>query len=145
MQPSHPDQEQRRQGVAEDQEQRREGVAGDQEQRRQGVAGDKETAIDRSAATVAERVREGTHFSEAIARDAGYDQLLGAVAQLGPTYAFDRGGRPAAVDAVRQALPVMERDLFDAVLEDYACELAATQEALLRVALAYGRRCRTSE
>jgi hypothetical protein len=69
-----------------------------------------------------------------------YRELLRAVSSLGPRYAFDRDGRPAAIDAVRDALPVMERDLFDAILDDHACELAAVEEALYRVALAYGRR-----
>ena len=68
-----------------------------------------------------------------------YRDLLHAISRLGPQYAFDREGRPAAIDAVRQALPLMERDLFDAILEDHACEVAAVEEALYRVALTYGR------
>ena len=34
---------------------------------------------------------------------------------------------------------MMERDLFDAVLEDHACEVAAVEEALYQLALALGR------
>jgi outer membrane protein assembly factor BamA len=49
------------------------------------------------------------------------------------------GMRPDAVNAVREALPMMERDLFDAVLEDHACEVAAIEEALYQLALALSR------
>jgi hypothetical protein len=69
-----------------------------------------------------------------------YHALLQAISRLGPRYAFDRDGRPSAIDAVREALPLMERDLFDAIVDDHACEVAAVEEALYRVALAYGRR-----
>jgi hypothetical protein len=71
-----------------------------------------------------------------------YLDLLAQVRGLGDRYAFDRDGRPAAIAAVREALPVMERDLFDAVVDDHACEVAAIEEALYRMALAYGRRGR---
>jgi hypothetical protein len=53
-----------------------------------------------------------------------------------PKFAFDREGRPGAIAAIREALPAMERDLFDAVIEDCECELAATREALFRIASA---------
>jgi hypothetical protein len=33
----------------------------------------------------------------------------------------------------------MERDLFDAVLDDHACELAAVEEALYQLARALAR------
>jgi hypothetical protein len=62
--------------------------------------------------------------------------LLAAVAASDNRYAFDREGRPPALQAVRNALPAMEAELFDVILEDIACELAATQEALYRVAVA---------
>jgi hypothetical protein len=65
-----------------------------------------------------------------------FETLLSAVAASGDRYAFDRDGRPQAVRAVRSALPAMEAELFDAILEDVACELAATQEALYQLALA---------
>ena len=61
------------------------------------------------------------------------DALLEAIRHTSDRFAFDREGRPAAVAAIRNALPALERDLFDAVLEDLACELAASQEALYRV------------
>ena len=34
---------------------------------------------------------------------------------------------------IRAALPTMERELFDAVVEDFECELAAMREALFRM------------
>ena len=66
--------------------------------------------------------------------EAEYTSLLDAVRRMHARFAFDRAGRPGAIDAVREALPVMERDLFDAVLEDHACELAAVEEALYGLA-----------
>jgi hypothetical protein len=68
-----------------------------------------------------------------------YLALLHAVRKTHVRFAFDRDGRPGAVHAVREALPVMERDLFEAVLEDHACELAAVEEALYQFALALAR------
>ena len=68
-----------------------------------------------------------------------YLALLEAVKRLHARFAFDRDGRPGAINAVREALPVMERDLFEAVLEDHACEIAAVEEALYQFALALGR------
>ena len=64
------------------------------------------------------------------------DALLAAVAGSDARYAFDREGRPQALHAVRSALPAMEAELFDVILEDIACELAATQEALYQLARA---------
>jgi hypothetical protein len=68
-----------------------------------------------------------------------YLALLHAVRKTHARFAFDRDGRPGAVNAVREALPVMERDLFEAVLEDHACELAAVEEALYQFALTLAR------
>ena len=51
-------------------------------------------------------------------------------------FAFDLEGRPAAIAAIRRALPAVEAELFDAVLDDVACELAAVQETLYQVAVA---------
>ncbi len=68
-----------------------------------------------------------------------YDDLLNAIRDLHQRYAFDRQGRPGALAAVREALPVMERDLFEAVVEDHACEIAAIEEALFQVARAVTR------
>ena len=48
-------------------------------------------------------------------------------------YSFNRDGRPGAIAAIRGALPLTERELFDAVIEDFECELAAHREALLQM------------
>jgi hypothetical protein len=73
-------------------------------------------------------------------RSAAFDQalapLLEAIRDSDASFAFDRDGRPGAIDAVRQALPAVERDLFEAVVEDHACEVAALREALCQVAYA---------
>lgn len=66
------------------------------------------------------------------------DALLTAVRHSHERFAFDRDGRPDAIAAVRHALPAMEADLLDAILDDVACELAAYQEALYRVAAVRG-------
>ncbi len=75
----------------------------------------------------------GAFHDDAPGFAAELDGLLEAVRQSGDRFAFDRDGRPAAIGAVRDALPAMERDLFEAVLEDLACELAATKEALYQI------------
>jgi hypothetical protein len=74
--------------------------------------------------------------SDAPAFQTALDALLAAVAAGDARYTFDREGRPPALQAVRSALPAMEAELFDVILEDLACELAATQEALYQLALA---------
>jgi hypothetical protein len=61
------------------------------------------------------------------------NQLLDALKATDPRFLFDRGGRPGAIAAIRGALPAIERDVFDAVMEDCECELAATKEALFQV------------
>ena len=71
--------------------------------------------------------------------ESEYLALLAAVRQSHQRFAFDREGRPLAVNAVREALPMMERDLFDAVIEDHACEMAAVEEALYQFARALVR------
>jgi hypothetical protein len=68
-----------------------------------------------------------------------YLALLHAIRRTHARFAFDRDGRPDAVNAIREALPMMERDLFEAMLEDHACELAAVEEALYQLALALSR------
>jgi len=60
-------------------------------------------------------------------------QTLERVKASHQQFAFDRDGRPGAIAAIRGALPLMERDLFDAVIEDCECELAATREALFQL------------
>ena len=68
---------------------------------------------------------------DAIERE--FQRTLEAVKSSGPRFAFDREGRPGAIAAIRGALPLAERELLDAVIEDCECELAATREALLRM------------
>ena len=68
-----------------------------------------------------------------------YRALLRIVAAREARCAFDRDGRPGAIAAVREALPPMERDLFDAIVDDHACEVAAIEEALYQLARVYGR------
>ena len=63
-----------------------------------------------------------------------YHDLLNRIRDSDPGFAFDRDGRPAAIEAVRTALPTMERDLFNAIIEDFMCELAAAEEAWRQVA-----------
>jgi len=62
-----------------------------------------------------------------------FQRILDVVKASHSKFAFDRDGRPGAIAAVRAALPTMERELFDAVLEDCECELAATREALFQM------------
>jgi hypothetical protein len=60
---------------------------------------------------------------------AALDALVAALARE-PQFMFDAEGRPAAIAAVRHALPASEAELLDAVLEDVAAELAAHRRAL---------------
>ncbi|HEY3161720.1 MAG TPA: hypothetical protein VGJ78_22295 [Vicinamibacterales bacterium] len=62
-----------------------------------------------------------------------FTRLLDAVKGSHPQFVFDREGRPGAIAAIRAALPAMERELFDAVIEDCECELAATREAMFQM------------
>ena len=96
--------------------------------------------VTRCAGRLAARLGAATSFDEARrAAEREYVELLHAVRRTHERFGFDRDGRPGAVGAVREALPLMERDLFDAVLEDHACELAAVEEALYQFALALAR------
>ena len=65
--------------------------------------------------------------------ERAFQQTLEAVKTSNPKFVFDREGRPGAIAAIRGALPMMERDLFDAVMEDCECELAATREAMFQM------------
>lgn len=104
-----------------------------------------EAAIQERAAAVTARLESEAPTFRAAIRSAGaeYEALLDSIATLGPVYAFEKAGRPAAIAAVRQALPVVERDLFDAILDDFACEQAAVEEGLYRIARALARRAPT--
>jgi hypothetical protein len=62
-----------------------------------------------------------------------FQRTLDTVKASHPKFAFDRDGRPGAIAAIRAALPTMERELFDAVVEDFECELAATRETLFHM------------
>ena len=90
--------------------------------------------VARCAQAMAGRVSRAESFAEASAGLASeYDALLRAVRALDARFAFDREGRPGAIAAVREALPLMERDLFEAVLDDHTCEIAAIEEAMYQV------------
>ena len=86
-----------------------------------------------------------TTFADDAVFRSQFSALLGAVAASGERYGFDRENRPGALQAVRRALPALEVELFDLILEDLACELAATQEALYQVARAATSPDRRSE
>ena len=77
--------------------------------------------------------------AEALALEPSFRELLNAIRQSHPRFAFEREGRPGAIAAVREALPVIERDLFDAVVEDHACEVAALEEVLFLMTQALSR------
>jgi hypothetical protein len=62
-----------------------------------------------------------------------FRRRLEAVKTSDPSFGFDRDGRPGAIAAIRGALPTIERELFDAVMEDCDCELAAVREALFQM------------
>jgi hypothetical protein len=78
--------------------------------------------------------------ADAATLEPQFRALLEAVRSSDPRFDFDRNGRPAAVAAVREALPAAERDLMDAIVEDHACELAAVFEAMFQIAYATARR-----
>ena len=100
-----------------------------------------DTEVTRSADQLAVRLAgDEPSFESARQRaEPEYVALLAAVRRTHERFAFDRDGRPHAANAVREALPMMQRDLFDAVLEDHACELAAVEEALYQFARALAR------
>jgi hypothetical protein len=96
--------------------------------------------VVRGAETLAAAIGDGDAFVDVQQRHGReYLRLLEAVRATHQRFAFDREGRPGAVAAVRAALPIVESELFDAVLEDHACELAAVEEALFQVARACAR------
>jgi hypothetical protein len=95
-------------------------------------------SVDRLAEACARRLpATGTTFAGDVDHfRAELQSLVDAIAAADQSFAFDPVGRPAAIAAVRSALPTAEAELLDAVLEDMGCELAATREALYRVARA---------
>ena len=98
------------------------------------------THIVRLAEICAARVHPtSASFDEAVPQfTSEFNQILDALKGLDPRFMFDRAGRPGAIAAVLGALPAIERELFEAVVEDYECELAATREALFQIARANG-------
>ena len=91
--------------------------------------------ITRRAEALAARLpATGTSFAADLPRfDTQFRDLLEAIRRLDAQFAFDHEGRPGAVEAIRRALPGIERELLDAVLDDYGCEIRAVQEALYQV------------
>jgi hypothetical protein len=92
----------------------------------------------RLAAACAERLHGATAVDQTVLEPL-FRELLTAVQKSEAQFAFDRDGRPDAIAAVREALPLPERELLDAILEDHACELAAVHEAMFQVARASAR------
>lgn len=74
--------------------------------------------------------------SDTLAHEPTFQDLLNEVRASHPRFAFEREGRSEAIAAVREALPLMERDLFDAVVDDHACEVAALNEVIFVLAQA---------
>jgi hypothetical protein len=87
-------------------------------------------SVQERAETCAARIRSGASGSGLAGCSAEWSALLDAVRALDPRFAFETEGRGPAIEAVRHALPSMERDLFDAIIEDHACEVAALREAV---------------
>ena len=94
--------------------------------------------VSRLADACAAKIRDAVS-GDAATLEPEFRALVEQVQKVAPDLAFDRDGRPAALHAVREALPLMERDLLDAILEDHACELAAVREAMFEVARAVAR------
>lgn len=94
--------------------------------------------IARLAAACAARLQDAV-AADAAALEPDFRALVSAVRETDPRFAFDRDGRPSAIAAVRGALPALERELLDAIIEDHVCELAAVHEAWLQVAAAAAR------
>jgi hypothetical protein len=91
--------------------------------------------VARLAAACAARLGDAT-APDAAMLEPEFRALVRAVGAVDPALAFDRDGRPGAIAAVREALPLVERELLDAILEDHACETAAVHEAMFQVVIA---------
>lgn len=93
--------------------------------------------VQAAAACAANLPPEPDSFASDRARfERSYQALLKALRDYDVRHAYDREGRPGALEVVRAALPSTERELLQAVVDDFTCELAAVQEALYRVAMA---------
>jgi len=99
-------------------------------------------AMSKSAEKCAETIPSapGSFAEDRAALAPHLDALIGTLRQSDERFAFDSEGRPSAIAAVREALPANEAELLAAILDDVACELAAYQEALYRIAVAARRR-----
>ena len=95
--------------------------------------------VRRLAIAYAARLQDVVAADTAIL-EPDFRELVNAVRELDPQFAFDRDGRPGAIAMVREALPMVEREVLDAIVEDHACELAAVREAMFQVAKAVGSR-----
>ncbi len=73
-----------------------------------------------------------TSASQTMAAPA-MQRLVDAIRGSDSRFAFEREGRTEAIAAIREALPAMERDLFDAVVDDHACEISALTQALFLI------------
>ena len=91
--------------------------------------------IQNLAIACATRLREDAGGDRNVL-EPDFSQLLERVRTLDPAFGFDREGRPGAIAAVREALPLQEQELFDAIIEDFGCEIAAVREAMSRIARA---------
>lgn len=94
-----------------------------------------DSELVRLADTWAVRI-SSTSAPPTLALEPEFHALLDAVKRSDSRFAFEREGRPEAIAAVREALPAMERDLFDAIVDDHACEVAALNETLQVIAQA---------
>ena len=99
-------------------------------------------AMRESADKCAETIQSapGSFAADRAALAPHLDALIAALRKSDERFAFDSEGRPAAIAAVREALPANEAELLAAILDDVACELAVYQEALYRIAVAARRR-----
>jgi len=107
------------------------------------VSDERLVEVQRTAEVCAAGIRAPSSASGLAGCAAEWSALVNAVRALDARYAFETEGRGPAVEAVRHALPSMERDLFDAVVEDHACEVAALREAVNQFMLAVARTPRT--
>ena len=98
----------------------------------------RDTQLERLADACALRL-PALQSADAVSLEPSFTALLNAIRDSDARFAFDREGRPAAIAAVREALPMMERDLFEAVVEDHACEVAALNQAVVLMAQALAR------
>ena len=96
--------------------------------------------VQRRAQELAQRLPAGERPDAVFSAMPELQALIDAVRELDERFTFDARGRPGAIEAVRHALPSMERELLDAVLDDHACEVAAVKEAMYRLAAALAAR-----